>query len=99
MKKRSKIILVITILVISLLAWAPWITNDYAINKVLDYYTKNPPPTNEYGQAVSGKIMDIDEVPGITRGDLAISGQWYPFGKFVVNPEGGFFVFFWGGML
>ena len=34
MKKQTKIILVIVILVASLFAQAPWITDEYAINKV-----------------------------------------------------------------
>jgi len=34
MKNKTKVILIAIILVVLLLAWAPWITNEYALNKV-----------------------------------------------------------------
>jgi len=37
MKRQTKIILIVCLLVLFLLAWAPWITDEYAKNKfVLD---------------------------------------------------------------
>ena len=36
MKKKNKIILLISSLILILLAWAPWISDDYAINKVTE---------------------------------------------------------------
>lgn len=36
MKTKTVIIAVLSVLVISLLAWAPWVTDDYAKNKVIE---------------------------------------------------------------
>jgi len=35
MKRNTKIILILAIVLLLLLAWAPWITDDYARNKVM----------------------------------------------------------------
>lgn len=86
MKSRFKITVIIISAVIALLAWAPWITEGFAINKVIQVN-----PTS------SARFMDIDGIPGITKGDVAGVG-WLPFGKFVSNVEGGYFITFWGGI-
>ena len=97
MRTRSKVILLIAAIII-LLAWAPWITDEYAVNKVIEYFTKNPLPTNSSGNIATGNFMDIDGVPGVTKGDIA-GVMWVPFAKFVTNVEGGFFVTFYGSVL
>jgi hypothetical protein len=36
MKLRNIIKIVVVVMIIVFLAWAPWVTNDYAVNKVVE---------------------------------------------------------------
>ena len=82
-KKRGKIILTIVGILI-LLVWAPWITDDYAIDKVVERLGGSDTRFNYLGEEMA--VEDIPKVVG-----------WFPFGRYVTFPgEAGWFVSFYG---
>jgi len=86
MKKGVKTIILTIILILLLLVWAPWITNDYAINKVVEKLGGPDARFNYLGQD-----MAIRDIP--------IEVGWLPFCRFVTFPgEAGWFVSFYGDM-
>ncbi len=83
MKRKTKFILIISLLSIFLLAWAPWMNNKTIHDKVFNERAK-----------IDGTI---DKQTGKLICDYSVS--WFPFGRWVASCEGGYFVIFWGGML
>ena len=82
--KRGKIIILIIVLILLLLVWAPWITSDYAINKVVE---KLGGPETRFDYL--GQDMAVKDIPKVVR--------WFPFGRYVYFPsEAGWFVSFYG---
>ena len=82
-RKRGKIILIL-VGVLFLLVWAPWITDDYAINKVVERLGGPDTRFNYLGQDMA--VKDVPKVVG-----------WWPFGRYVTFPgEAGWFVSFYG---
>ena len=73
-KKRGKTIILTLIFILMLLVWAPWIIDDYAINKVVE---KLGGPENRYNYL--GQDMAIKDIPKIV--------SWFPFGRFVYFPS------------
>lgn len=87
MKRKTKIFLTIVILVLILLAWTPWITNKYAINKVIEKLGGD-----EIQLSYLGKNMPIKDIPKKIT--------WFPFARFVTFPsEAGWFVTFYGSII
>ncbi|MBI2148664.1 hypothetical protein HYU23_03210 [Candidatus Woesearchaeota archaeon] len=86
MKNKFKIILILAILFL-LLAWSPWITKNYAINKVTN---KLGGPNKNFNYL--GENMQIKDVPKYVL--------WLPFVKAVYFPsEAVWFVTFYGGII
>ncbi len=84
-KKRGKTILTI-VLIVLLLVWAPWITDDYAINKVVE---KLGGPDTRF--TYLGQDMAVKDIP--------IEVGWWPFGRYVTFPsEAGWFVSLYGNV-
>jgi len=84
MKRTIKIIAIIVLLFIALLAWAPWITEEYAIGKVTEMLG-GPDAQFHY----IDKTMPVKDIPKEVN--------WLPFVKFVTFPgEAGWFVTFLG---
>jgi len=83
MKKNIKIILILTLLVILLLAWAPWMDNKAIHDKVFNERAK-----------IDGTI---DKQTGELICDYNVI--WFPFGRYIASCEGGYFVTFWGKIL
>jgi hypothetical protein len=82
-KKRGKTILTI-VLILLLLVWAPWITDDYAVNKVVEKLGGPETRFNYLGQDMAVK-------------DIPIKVGWFLFGRYVTFPgEAGWFVSFYG---
>ena len=82
-KKRGKTI-ILAIGLLLLLVWAPWITDDYAINKVVEKLGGPDTRFNYLGQDMAVK-------------DIPIEVGWFPFGRYVTFPsEAGWFVSFIG---
>ncbi len=86
MKIQNKIVILIAAAVLSLLFWAPWITDDYAINKVVEKLGGPDVSFNYLGQNMA--VKDIPKEVG-----------WFPFGRYVTFPsEAGWFVSFYGNV-
>ena len=78
MKRKTKIILFISLLALFLLAWAPWMNNQAVHDRVFNEKAK-----------IDGTI---DKQTGELICDYNVS--WFPFGRWVVSCEGGYFVVF-----
>jgi hypothetical protein len=86
MKARTRLIIGAVLLVAFVLAWAPWITNDYAIDRVVEELG-GPEARFTY----LGVDMALKDVPKEV--------YWVPFGRFVTFPgEAGWFVTFYGSV-
>ena len=86
MKKKTVAILVAASFTFLVLLWAPWITHDYAINRVVE---KLGGPDNRFtylGEDIAAK-------------DIPKQVSWVPFGRFVTFPgEAGWTVSFFGNV-
>jgi hypothetical protein len=83
MKQRIKILITAFILLLLLLAWAPWLDNQAIHDKVFQERAH-----------IDGTI---DKQTGELICDYNI--MWFPFGRYVASCEGGSFVTFWGQIL
>lgn len=83
MKKNTKIIIIVVLLVLFLLAWAPWMNNQAIHDRVFNEKAK-----------IDGTI---DKQTGELICDYNV--MWWPFGRYVASCEGGYFVTFWGKIL
>ena len=82
-RKRGKIISIL-VGALFLLVWAPWITDDYAIDKVVERLG-GPDTRFDY----LGEELAVRDVPK--------SVSWAPFGRYVTFPsEAVWFVSFYG---
>ena len=85
MKTTTKAI-VVAFIVAALLAWAPWITDDFAVNKVVERLGGSETRFNYLNQDMAVK-------------DVPKQVIWVPFGRYVVFPgEAGWFVGFYGSV-
>ncbi len=81
--KIKRHLIVIIILIIVLLAWSPWITEEYAINKVTE---KLGGPDAYFGGYLN-----------VTVGNIPWNVAWFPFARGVYYPaEAVWFVTFYG---
>jgi hypothetical protein len=86
MKTLTKVVLAVVVVVVFLLVWAPWVTDDYAIGRVVEKLG-GPDARFDY----LGQDMAIKDVPKEV--------SWLPFGRFVTFPgEAGWFVSFYGSI-
>ncbi|MBM4400334.1 MAG: hypothetical protein FJ045_00080 [Crenarchaeota archaeon] len=86
MKTLNKVVLAVVIVVVFLLVWAPWVTDDYAIGRVVE---KLGGPDTRFRYL--NQDMAIKDVPKEV--------SWLPFGRFVTFPgEAGWFVSFYGSI-
>jgi hypothetical protein len=86
MKARTRLIIGAALLVGFVLAWAPWITDNYAIDRVVE---KLGGPETRF--TYLGEDMALKDVPKEV--------YWVPFGRFVTFPsEAGWFVTFYGSV-
>lgn len=83
MKKNTKIIFILALLVLSLLAWAPWMDNKAIHDKVFEERAK-------IDGTIDGQTGDLICDYNVT---------WFPFGRWVASCEGGYYVSFWGKIL
>ena len=85
MRSIIKLIFIVVILTF-VLAWAPWITDDYAVDKVVEKLGGS-----EAGFDYLGQNMVVKDIPKQVI--------WLPFYKYVVFPgEAGWFVSFYGSV-
>jgi len=86
MRTTIKAIVVVAVLVTALLVWAPWITNDFAVNKVIEKIGGSDARFYYLNQDMAVK-------------DIPKQVNWFPFGRYVVFPgEAGWFVSFYGNV-
>jgi len=79
-------LIVVAVIIITLIAWAPWITDDYAVSKVVEKLGGPEACFNYLGEDVAVK-------------DIPKEVSWFPFSKYVVFPgEAGWFVSFYGSV-
>ena len=87
MKSKKRVFLAITFFVVLLLAWAPWITDSYAVGRVIEKLGGPEARFNYLGEEMAVK-------------DAPTEVHWLPFCRFVTFPsEGGWFVTFWGAIV
>ena len=86
MKKKAFAVLAVASLVFLLFLWAPWITDDYAVNLVVEKLGGPEARFNYLGEDIAVK-------------DVPRQVDWFPFGKYVEFPgEAGWTVNFYGGI-
>jgi len=83
MKISVKLVLILALLVLLLLAWAPWMDDKAIHDKVFEERAR-----------IDGTI---DKRTGELICDYKVA--WFPFGRWVASCEGGYFVTFWGKIL
>ena len=83
MKKNTKIILILSLVILLLLAWAPWLNNKAIHDKVFEERAR-----------IDGTI---DRQTSELICDYGV--MWFPFGRWVASCEGGYFVIFWNQIL
>ena len=81
MKLNMRVFL--TLLVLVLLAWAPWMDDKAIHDRVFEERAR-----------IDGTI---DKQTGELICDYTVA--WFPFGRWVASCEGGYFVTFWGKIL
>ena len=81
-----KVTIGIIIILVALLFWAPWITNDLAVGKVVD---KLGGPDARFHYL--NQDMAVQDIPKQV--------SWLPFGRYVTFPgEAGWYVSFYGSV-
>jgi hypothetical protein len=83
MRINVKIVLVPTLLILLLFAWAPWMDDQAIHDQVFEERAR-----------IDGTI---DKQTGELICDYKVT--WVPFGRWVASCEGGYFVTFWGKIL
>ena len=82
-QRKTRFILFISLAVLFLLAWAPWMSNKAVHDKVFNERAK-----------IDGTV---DKQTGELICDYNV--MWFPFGRYVAGCEGGYFVTFLGKIL
>jgi hypothetical protein len=86
MRSKNKTAIVLAVFVVFLSAWAPWITDNYAVSEVVEELGGPEARFNYLGQDMA--VRDIPK-----------EVYWLPFGRYVTFPgEAGWFVTFWGSV-
>lgn len=79
-------LMVVVAIIFAVLAWAPWITDEYAVSKVVEKLGGPAARFDYLGQDIAVK-------------DIPKQVSWLPFGRYVVFPgEAGWFVSFYGSV-
>ncbi len=111
MKKNIKIIIIVFLLLLFLLAWAPWMDNQAIHDKILKekgwkdgtiISMERAEELNRTGNLrLDEEIFEESEKLGIIDGVVICdyNVMWAPFGRYVVSCEGGYFVNFYGKIL
>ena len=86
MKIIIKITVVAILLIILILCWAPWVTEEYAVSRVVE---RLGGPETQFDYL--GETLVVRDIPKKV--------SWFPFGRFVYFPgEAGWFVSFYGSI-
>ncbi|MCJ7816871.1 MAG: hypothetical protein MUP55_03350 [Candidatus Aenigmarchaeota archaeon] len=80
MKRNFKILIIALLIILVLLAWAPWLDNQAIHDRVFQEKAR-----------IDGTI---DRQTGNLICDYNV--MWFPFGRWVASCEGGYYVTFYG---
>ena len=83
MKRNAKIILILALMALLLLVWAPWMDNQAIHDRVFEERARID---GTIDRQTSELICDYNVM-------------WFPFGRWVASCEGGYFVTFWNQIL
>jgi len=79
-------LIVVVVIIFAVLAWAPWVTDEYAVSKVVEKLGGPEARFNYLGQDIAVK-------------DIPKQVSWLPFCRYIVFPgEAGWFVSFYGSV-
>ncbi len=90
MKRNTEIIFTTFLLVLFLLAWAPWLTEKEIHDRVFK--------EKAHKDGTMGWVIypdDTEKYELICDYDV----MWFPFGRYVASCEGGYYVTFYGKIL
>jgi len=105
MKRNLKIVTFTFSLILSLLAWAPWLNDKEIHDKVLKErgWKDGTITTAEHFKELSNETLQkwIEDSgrKGVENNGILICDyevKWFPFGRIVRSCEGIYFVTFWG---
>jgi len=104
MKKNTKVILILALLALLLLAWAPWMDNQAIHDKILkekgwkDGTITSPEHFKNLSDETLQELLEYSRTRGVENGILICNYNvmWFPFGRYVASCEGGYFVTFYG---
>jgi hypothetical protein len=90
MKKNLKLVLTLILLVVLLVAWAPWLNDKEIHDRVFQERAQK--------DGTMGWVIYLD---GSKKYELICdyTVMWVPFGRWVASCEGGYYVTFWGQIL
>ena len=104
MKRNLKIVIFALLLILFLLAWAPWLNDKEVHDKVLkergwkDGTITTVEHFKELDNETLQKLIEDSKRKGVENGILICDYEvrWFPFGRIVGSCEGMYFVTFWG---
>jgi len=104
MKRNLKIAIFALLLILFLLAWAPWLNDKEIHDKVLkergwkDGTITTVEHFKELDNETLQKLIEDSRRKGVENGILICDYEvkWFPFGRIVWSCEGVYFVTFWG---
>jgi len=85
MKKKNKIILIVSLLILVLFMWATWMNNKAIHDKVFQ--------EKAHKDGTMGWVVQPDGAKEYTL-ICDYNVMWFPFGRYVASCEGGYFVTF-----
>ncbi|MEM2842102.1 MAG: hypothetical protein QW201_02225 [Thermoproteota archaeon] len=104
--KVATTLIFVALLVLAMLAWAPWLDNKEIHDMVLREKGKLDGTIQPIDKVVASEealrdMMEYSRIHGITDGILICDYKvmWLPFGRWVASCEGGYYVTFWGQIL
>ena len=105
MKRNLKIAIFTLLLILFLLAWAPWLNDKEIHDKVLkergwkDGTITTVEHFKELDNETLQKLIEDSRRKGVENNGILICDyevRWFPFGRIVGSCEGMYFVTFWG---
>ena len=104
MKLKAKVTIIVVLLIVLLLAWAPWMDNQAIHDKVLkergwkDGTITTPEHFENLPDEVLQEMLEESREKGVEDGILICdyNVMWAPFGRWVASCEGGYYVTFYG---
>ena len=90
MNKNTGVVLLLAVLILALLAWAPWMDNQAVHDMVFR--------EKAYIDGTMGWVVKADGTREYTQ-ICDYNVRWFPFGRWAASCEGGYMVTFWNQIL